>query len=65
MDNYEKHLYTTAIERITEGLELLHRFLGRQEAREDFQPDLRFVDDGEKLIPFPMKKKPTLGSRAR
>ena len=56
MDNYKKHLYTTAIERITEGLELLHRFLGRQEAREDFQPDLRFVDDGEKLIPFPMKK---------
>lgn len=57
MDNYEKQLYTTAMERITEGLELLHRFLGRLEAREDFRPDLRFVDDGENVITFPAPQK--------
>lgn len=48
MDDYERNLLQGAID-------LLHRLVGRLDARKDFKPILRFVEDDPTVIPFPGK----------
>lgn len=48
MDDYERTLLQGAID-------LLHRLVGRLDARKDFKPILRFVEDDPTVIPFPGK----------
>lgn len=50
MDNHERQLLQSAIE-------LLHQLIGYADAKEDFKPILRFVEDDPKVIPFPMNAK--------
>ena len=59
MDNYEKQL-------LVEALELLHRLMGRIEAREDFKPILHLEANDPNVLPFPgnAKTPPATAQRA-
>lgn len=46
MDDYERNLLQGA-------LDLLHQLVGRLDAKRDFKPILRFVEDDPTVIPFP------------
>ena len=54
MDNYERQLLESAID-------LLHRLLGRADAKDDFKPILRFVPD--EPLPFAGRKPPLAESQ--
>lgn len=53
MDNHERQLLQSA-------MELLHQLIGYADAKDDFKPILRFVEDDPKVIPFPTNAKPPL-----
>ena len=64
MDNQNQRLLHIAIDSATALLEALHKLAGRMDAQADFRPELRFVDDDPKELPFPGNAKKPLPEQA-
>ena len=60
MNNQNRSLLDLAIDSATALLETLHKLAGRMDAQADFRPDLRFVGDDRKELPFPGNAKKPL-----